>query len=169
MEEIEVVEGQTVIEEGSKGDTLYIIDEGKYDCFKVINGESIKVKNYEPGQFFGELALMYNAPRAATIIATTAGKLFGLDRSTFNHIVQEAASKKRKYYNEVLSKVGILSEIDPYEKEQLCDALKEEEFIAGECVVKQGEEGTRFYIIAEGKLSAWKEESGSEKKVFEYG
>lgn len=67
---------------------------------------------------------MYNAPRAASIKCTVSGKLFGLDRQTFNHIVQEAASKKRTYYNKILSKVEILSEVDPYEKEQLCDALK---------------------------------------------
>ncbi len=112
---------------------------------------------------------MYNAPRAATIVAKTAGLLFGLDRNTFNNIVQEAASKKRKYYLDILSKVEILSEIDPYEKEQLCDALKEEEYEDGSPVVRQGEDGTRFYMIAEGRLSAWKEEGGSEKKVFEYG
>ena len=134
----------------------------------MIKGESINVKSYAPGQFFGELALMYNAPRAATIISRTEGKLYGLDRSTFNHIVQEAASKKRRYYLDVLSKVEILSEIDPYEKEQLCDALKEEEFPMGAEVVREGEEGTRFYIIAEGKVSAWKDDAGRAKKVFEY-
>ena len=82
--------------------------------------------------------------------------------------MQEAASKKRRYYLDVLSKVEILSEIDPYEKEQLCDALKEEEFPMGAEVVREGEEGTRFYIIAEGKVSAWKDDSGRPKKVFEY-
>lgn len=69
---------------------------------------------------------MYNAPRAASIKSKGDGILFGLDRSTFNHIVQEAASKKRSYYSSILSKVEILAEIDPYEKEQLCDTLKEE-------------------------------------------
>jgi cAMP-dependent protein kinase regulator len=52
---------------------------------------------------------MYNAPRAATITCKVQGKLFGLDRATFNHIVQEAATKKRKYYSEILSKVEILA------------------------------------------------------------
>ena len=96
--------------------------------------------------------------------------LFGLDRATFNHIVQEAASKKRKYYSNILSKVQILAEIDPYEKEQLCDTLKEEEFPADSYIVKQGEQGDRFYIIAEGKLIAEKKErpSTEPKKVFEY-
>ena len=39
MEEVEAVPGQAIITEGEKGDTLYIIDEGEYDCFKVINGK----------------------------------------------------------------------------------------------------------------------------------
>ncbi len=39
---------------------------------------------------------MYNAPRAATIKCKTVGKLYGLDRSTFTNIIQEAAMKKRK-------------------------------------------------------------------------
>ena len=57
---------------------------------------------------------------------------------------------------DILSRVEILAEVDPYEKEQLCDALKEEEFPAGSVVVQQGDQGDRFYIIAEGKLIAEK-------------
>jgi len=113
---------------------------------------------------------MYNAPRAASIKSKGDGKLFGLDRTTFNNIVQEAATKKRKYYSSILSKVEILAEIDPYEKEQLCDTLKEEEFPPGEYIVNQGEQGNRFYIIAEGKLIAEKKEDPNSewKKVYEY-
>ena len=113
---------------------------------------------------------MYNAPRAASIKASNDGKLFGLDRATFNHIVQESASKKRKYYSNILSKVEILAQIDPYEKEQLCDTLKEEEYAPGSYIVKQGDQGDRFYIIAEGKLIAEKKETpeAEVKKVFEY-
>ncbi len=94
----------------------------------MIKGKQTYLKTYKAGEFFGELALMYNAPRQASIKCKTSGKLFGLDRTTFNNIVQESATKKRKYYAEILSKVEILAEVDPYEKEQLCDALKEEEF-----------------------------------------
>jgi cAMP-dependent protein kinase regulator len=106
------------------------------------------LKTYKSGEFFGELALMYNAPRAASIKSKGDGKVCALDRATFNNIVQEAATKKRKYYSDILSKVEMLAEIDPYEKEQLCDTLKEEEFEAGSYIVRQGEEGNHFYIIA---------------------
>jgi cAMP-dependent protein kinase regulator len=43
------------------------------------------------GEAFGELALLYNAPRAASIKAKTDSVLFSLDRETFNNIVKEAA------------------------------------------------------------------------------
>lgn len=64
--------------------------------------------------------------------------------------------------------MDILAEIDPYEKEQLCDSLREEEFQAGSYIVKQGDQGDRFYIIAEGKLIAEKKDSplAAPKKVF---
>ena len=49
------------------------------------------MKEYQPGEAFGELALLYNAPRAANIIAKTECVIWSLDRGTFNHIVKDAA------------------------------------------------------------------------------
>lgn len=113
---------------------------------------------------------MYNSPRAATIRCKSSGILYGLDRATFLSIVQEAAMKRRSYINETISKVGIFADIQPYEKEQLCDALKSEDFEEGEYVVKQGDSGDKFYLVAEGCLIAEKQETPSDecRKVFEY-
>lgn len=50
------------------------------------------MKEYKPGEAFGELALLYNCPRAATITAVEDSELWSLDRKTFNHIVKDAAA-----------------------------------------------------------------------------
>ena len=60
------------------------------------------MKTYQPGEGFGELALLYNAPRAASIQAKTDVTLWSLDRDTFNNIVKEASIKQREKYDEFL-------------------------------------------------------------------
>lgn len=116
MEEKEYQAGQFVIREGDGGDVLYMVEEGDFECYKKIDGEDKYLKTYATGDAFGELALLYNAPRAATIKAKSNGKLFQLDRTTFNHIVKEAAEKKRSLFENTLKKVELLDSIDPYER-----------------------------------------------------
>ena len=62
-----------VIKQNDEGDVIYLVDQGELDCEKVFKpGEDPKhLKVYKPGESFGELALLYNAPRAATIRAKT--------------------------------------------------------------------------------------------------
>ncbi len=50
------------------------------------------LRDYNPGDAFGELALLYGAPRAATIVSKSPSHLWVLDRNTFNHIVKNAAA-----------------------------------------------------------------------------
>ena len=125
MDERKVNTGEYVIKEGEDGDCLYIIESGKYKCTKVFKGQSQPtfLKTYEPGDSFGELALLYNAPWAATIQAEEPGLLYVLDRGTFNHIVKDAAAKKRERYEDFLSKVKLLKTMDNYERSKLADAL----------------------------------------------
>ena len=72
---------------------MYVLESGALTCTKVLPGqtEPTTLKEYLPGEGFGELALLYNAPRAATITATSESIVWRLDRDTFNNIVKEAA------------------------------------------------------------------------------
>lgn len=90
MEEKTFSAGENIITQGEDGDVLYVVDKGELDCFKRFSEdqEPKHLKVYQPGESFGELALLYNAPRAATITAKTDSVLFALDRDTFNHIVK---------------------------------------------------------------------------------
>jgi len=83
--------------------------------------------------------LLYNAPRAATIVAKTEAIMFALDRATFNNIVKDASVRRRERYEAVLSKIELLSAMDPYERTHLCDGLKTLKVKAGEYVIRQGE------------------------------
>jgi cAMP-dependent protein kinase regulator len=85
--------------------------------------------------------LLYNAPRQASIIANEECLLWKLDRETFNHIVKEAANKKRMRYEQFLTKVPILSTMEPYERSKLSDAFKEMHFKANDVIIKEKDAG----------------------------
>ena len=155
--------GQNVITQGEEGDVLYLVDNGELDCEKVFKAGDppTYLKTYKPGESFGELALLYNAPRAATIRAKTDSICWALDRECFNNIVKDAAIKKREKYENTLKKVEILKSIDPYELGQICDALKTTYFSKGETIINQGDKGDVFFILDEGQAHA--------EKVFEEG
>lgn len=91
------VEGELVIRQGDDGCELYIVAEGELKCYKRFpnNDQDTFLKNYQKGEVFGELALMYNTPRAASIEAETKSKLYSLDRDTFSKIVKTSAIKRR--------------------------------------------------------------------------
>ena len=102
--EVKIHPGDLVIKEGDEGDCMYIVEQGTLTCTKHFKGnaEPTFLKEYNPGEGFGELALLYNAPRAATIKAKTESVVWRLDRDTFNNIVKDAAAKKREKYENFL-------------------------------------------------------------------
>jgi len=157
MQELTLEPGSEIIKKGDNGDTLYVIETGVFDCSIPIEGEWKVVKTCRAGDVFGELALLYNAPRAATVTATEKSTSWSLDRETFSHIVKEAAQNKRNKYDAFLSKVPLLSSMDPYERSQLADALRVETADAGSIIVTQGEEGNKFFILEEGAAVAKKD------------
>lgn len=118
MEERILAAGASVITQGEDGEELFVVDSGELACYKKFSADSdeIWLKDYASGDAFGELALLYNAPRAATIRAKTDVGLWVLDRGTFSHIVKNAARKKREQYDEFLSKVDLLENMDDYER-----------------------------------------------------
>jgi len=167
MEEQNFKKNDVVIKQGDDGEVLYLLETGKLDCMKKFNKDEKDtfLKNYLPGDAFGELALLYNAPRAATIIATEDSKMWSLDRSTFNHIVKDASMKRRELHEKFLKSVEILKSIDAYEINQISDALKTRKCKAGELIIKKDDNGEEFYMLEEGKANATKCLAGCKNKL----
>jgi len=159
MSEKRAVNGDIVIKQGGVGDFFYVVETGTLDIYISKNGNPpIKVGDYGPGASFGELALMYNAPRAATITATSDCILWALDRVTFRKILMENTSRKRKMYEIFLEEVPLLQSLEPYERHKIADALESVTYNDGEIVIKQGDVGENFYLIESGEAAVLKED-----------
>lgn len=83
-----------------------MIDQGEVEIF--VNGEL--ATTIGEGGSFGELALIYGTPRAATVRAKTDVKLWGIDRDSYRRILMGSTIRKRKMYEEFLSRVSILGQ-----------------------------------------------------------
>jgi len=152
----EVRNGENVITQGEEGDNFYIVDEGTFEAF-VQRGDAppAKVCEYSPGGMFGELALMYNAKRAATVTATSDAKLWAMDRESFQMMLTTAENTKKKQYEEFLENVEILQDLTKYERARLSDMLETECFDTDETIINQGEAGSCFFILEEGEAKAY--------------
>lgn len=168
MREIKVPKGDFIIKQGDDGNDMYIVVSGVLKCTKKIDGEEKFLLNYQKNSAFGELALLYNTPRAATIQAVDEAVLYALDRETFNHIVKEAVIKNREVFSIFLSKITLLDTLTIVEKDKICDCLKIEKFKKGDYIIKQGDKGEVFYFIKEGKCQATKNLNGKEEVVYSY-
>jgi cAMP-dependent protein kinase regulator len=125
------------------------VGKGTLDCTKIFPGntEPTFLIAYRPGMVFGELALLYNAPRAATIESKEDCIIWKLDRNTFNHIVKDAAMDKREKYEEFLEKVPLFSTMEPYERQKLADAFTEKAYAPGDYIIREGEEGSDLFLL----------------------
>jgi cAMP-dependent protein kinase regulator len=114
--------------------------------------------------------LLYNAPRAATIVAKTDCTLFKIDRGTFNHVITESTIKKRERFEDLIKSITLLDTLDPYEQQLLIDAFKEEKYKSGDFVMKEGDEGDKFYFVEKGEAVALKLNSttGKNEQVLKY-
>jgi cAMP-dependent protein kinase regulator len=155
MYKVECKDGEKMITEGENGDYLFVVDEGKLDCHK--EGSTDVLKTCSGGDIFGELALLYNAPRAASVTAKAASLCWKLDRETFGHITSAASEKYRSTLKEFLSKVPILSSFKAADLGQLADVMVRTKVAPDTNILTQGEQGDMFYILEEGSAIALKD------------
>jgi len=159
--------GEVIIAQGDQGDKFYVLESGTCVIRKVLGKKKgptdfgTEVMRLEDAGSFGELALMYGSPRAASVIAETKVKVWSIDRSTYRTCLMQHTMSKRARYCDFLRKVPLLAELEPYQIVIVADAMTTFNFPAGRAIVHEGEEGDYFYIIEEGRCSVSKSDPSS--------
>eukprot|EP00928_Gymnodinium_smaydae_P087980 TRINITY_DN72141_c0_g1_i1.p1 TRINITY_DN72141_c0_g1~~TRINITY_DN72141_c0_g1_i1.p1 ORF type:complete len:782 (+),score=154.34 TRINITY_DN72141_c0_g1_i1:86-2431(+) len=160
-----VTAGTSVIKEGDlQADYFYIIQSGQFDVLQA-DQESVRdglavqqcVGKLGKGQYFGELALLYLTPRAATVQAKVDSVLWCFDRKNFKAILMKQSEKKVREYVSYLDQVDLFAPMFAEEKKAMAEALVEMHFVKDDVVLRQGEPGTTFYILYQGDVSVIKD------------
>lgn len=148
MTEKVVAPGETIIRQGDKGDYFYVAEAGTYSIFV----GTTKVASRGPGDAFGELALLYNCPRAATIQADTPGRLWALDRVTFRYMVASTREGQLEDIVRGLRAVELLKSLTEDQLNRVAEAVKVVSFKKGERIITKGELGNECYFVSRGKV-----------------
>lgn len=170
--------GEDIIKQGDDGNCLYIIADGQVDIFVArpdssgcitTGARGSKVVTFSTGTLFGELALLYSAPRAATVcVATATVKVWALDQLDFKMLLAQSASQTYALYEGWLREVDILQSLNYYELSRLSESLESTLYDAGEVIIKQGDLGSTFYLLEDGTCTAVIEGAEGEKEVKRY-
>jgi signal transduction histidine kinase len=98
--------GTTLCHEGAIEETFYMILEGDFEVSKVINNmEKRMLKSLRAGDFFGEMALIHHAPRAATVVSKTDVVVLELDRKGFDRVLQHSPSVSLAMVSEISNRL----------------------------------------------------------------
>ncbi|KAF0990342.1 hypothetical protein HZS_365 [Henneguya salminicola] len=143
-----------VINENEIGDALYVIEEGKVN---VIKGDKLlNIEPLGPSTLFGELALLYDCRRTASILAVTDLKLWYLQRKNFQLIMKINIKIKRSETYKFLKTVNIFEKITESNLLKIVDTIQTKFFTQSNCIIKENEEGRDFFIIISGEVKICK-------------
>jgi len=119
--------------------------------------QSKKLTSVGAGGSFGELALLYLVPRAATVKATSPSSVWVIDRDQFKRTLMPFSESKLKQHVTILNTVGILDSLIQEEKRALAEEFTEMQFKKDEVIIRQGEAGNTFYILYDGECEIIKD------------
>jgi putative peptide zinc metalloprotease protein len=175
LREERYAQGEFVINQGDAGDKYYIIQHGVASVWqKTPDGTDEMVDKLGVGQYFGEVALISNAPRNASIRAETPLSLLSLNRTTFDRLVKKCINlgqqvNARVGYSWLLRGMPIFDELSSDDIDHLASRLEVERFQPGAIVFREGDFGDKFYLVASGLLSITHTVNGKEIEISRRG
>jgi cGMP-dependent protein kinase len=154
---------ETVFEQGTPGSTFFVVALGKLE---VLVGEK-RVNVLGVGDSFGELALLHDSPRSASVYTMEKVLMWGLDRKTFRSAVESVNALNYKENKAFIDNVPLFTVLTHTQRDSLVGSLSTLKFRTNDVIVNEGDPGDLFYIIKDGRVSC--SQKGKVIRVMEKG
>eukprot|EP00929_Paragymnodinium_shiwhaense_P112660 TRINITY_DN80926_c0_g1_i1.p1 TRINITY_DN80926_c0_g1~~TRINITY_DN80926_c0_g1_i1.p1 ORF type:complete len:1008 (-),score=273.85 TRINITY_DN80926_c0_g1_i1:229-3252(-) len=163
---ISVRRDEVVMRLGDRGSSLFVVHEGMLDICYSIDQELATRKSMDmAGEFrvrggdsFGELGLLYDAPRSATVTAASECKLWTLPRTEFQVVARMTYTSRIDQYAAILKAVPYLNRIlQPQHFSMVATIVEEISFLETEQVCTEGDDNGVLFMIFEGECRVSKE------------
>lgn len=140
--------GEFVIREGEVGAHLYVSASGEFAVMQ--NGKVLDKMG--PGKAFGELAILYNCTRTASIRVLSEARVWVLDRRVFQQIMMRTGLQRIENSVNFLKSVPLLRNLSDELLAKIADVLELEFYAAGTYIIRQGTAGDSFFLISQGNV-----------------
>ncbi|KAF8562160.1 hypothetical protein P879_05774 [Paragonimus westermani] len=141
--------GETLIAEGELGNMVYVLFDGRLEISK----DGKKLREIEKCTVLGELAILYNCKRTATVKAVTPCQLWAIDRRSFQTILRKKNIERHKSRVAFLKSVPTFQNLPEATLSQMADQLVKVHYAPNEYVIRQGARGDTFYIVSQGQVT----------------
>lgn len=149
-----------VFQQSDKATCFFVIEKGQTSVFI----SEVKKKTLQSGDNFGELALLYNAPRSASIKCDVQTQFWVLERKTFkqvgncdSQVVEEVSRSQFKENREFLGKIRFFEAMTDSQKDSIARSLILQRFKAGDSIISEGDQASSYYIVKQGTADCIKE------------
>ncbi|MBN1962412.1 MAG: cyclic nucleotide-binding domain-containing protein [Deltaproteobacteria bacterium] len=165
---------EVIIREGDVGDSMFIISSGRVKVTKVAEtGNELVLAYLGDGAFFGEMALIGEAPRSASVIADEETVLFEVSRVVLAEVIKNFSSVAhiiaRFYRQRLLSNLmatsAVFRPLDPEQRRTLIEKFKSREVAQNEKLLEEGAAGDGLYLLLSGKAEVSKKTNGKRTVV----
>ena len=163
-----------IIHQGERGDKFYILLNGSADVFiNTPGGSEVRVNQLQPGQYFGEMALLGGGVRSATVKASQEGpaSVAALDEQALNSLIDDSRSLREELMGLVERRntylqLQALSSLDEHMLSEILQDREPVSYKEGHEIIRQGDVGDTFYLLLDGQVDILvKEEGGGERLV----
>ncbi|XP_037101371.1 cGMP-dependent protein kinase 1 isoform X2 [Syngnathus acus] len=165
LETSAISRGSEVIKEGTEGDSMYIVAAGEL----LVSQAGRDLRTLTSGDIFGELAILYNCKRTATVKAKTEVRLWSMERQTYRTIITNKSKKKREQLLGFLKTSRTLKDLNHVQLSKIIDSMEEVKYQNKEVIVREGAEANTFYIILKGEVLVTKSVNGLQKPIRRMG
>lgn len=143
--------GEYVFKQDDESNSFFLIDNG---VFEVIISGDIK-KTMRKGSCFGELGLLYNAKRSASLRAKEDSFIWGIERRIFKKIIQVLNVSEYEENRSFLDKVPLFDGLTNFQKDTLASNLTTQKFLPGQNIVNKHDKADSYYLIKSGVVECF--------------
>jgi CRP-like cAMP-binding protein len=151
-------DGEAIIREGEPGDAFFMLADGIVAVTKQINGEERPLAHLAEGAVFGEMALVSNAPRTATVTARGEVALLSLSRGDLERHAGELDSitvalkkfTRGRFLANLAATSPLFADLAREERRSLLKSFQSQAVHAGDIMIEEGEAGRGLFLVLRG-------------------